>query len=51
MKTSKAWDILRKFKELCKFRGWKTSENEDWVEVGNEYHSFLLTRNIHPSKI
>ena len=49
MKTSKAWDILRKFKELCKFRGWKTSESEDWVKISNEYHSFLLTRNIHPS--
>jgi len=49
MKTSKAWDILRKFKELCKFNGWKTSENEDWIKISDEYHSFLLTRNIHPS--
>lgn len=49
MKTSKAWEILRRFKELCKFRGWKTSESEDWVETHNEYHTFLLTRNIHPS--
>ncbi len=49
MKTSKVWEILRKFKELCKFRGWKTSESEDWVETDNKYHNFLLTRNIHPS--
>ncbi len=49
MKTSKAWDILEKFKELCKFHGWKTSETEDWVEISNEYHTFLLTRAIHPS--
>ena len=49
MKTSKVWDILRKFKETCKFRGWKTSENEDWVEIGEKYHNFLLTRNVHPS--
>lgn len=49
MKTSKVWEILRKFKELCKFRGWNTSENEDWVETDNKYHNFLLARNIHPS--
>lgn len=49
MKTSKAWDILRKFKDACRFRGWKTSETEDWVEISNEYHTFLLARKIHPS--
>lgn len=49
MKTSKVWEILKKFKELCRFRGWKTSESEDWVETDNKYHNFLLTRNIHPS--
>ncbi|MDH7607623.1 MAG: hypothetical protein QHH12_07705 [Candidatus Bathyarchaeota archaeon] len=49
MKTSKVWEILKKFKELCRFRGWKTSESEDWVETDNKYHNFLLARNIHPS--
>jgi hypothetical protein len=49
MKTSKVWEILRKFKELCRFHGWKTSESDDWVEMENRYHNFLLTRNIHPS--
>ncbi|MGQ9539105.1 MAG: hypothetical protein ACUVTE_05960 [Candidatus Bathycorpusculaceae bacterium] len=49
MKTSKVWEILRKFKELCRFHGWKTSESEDWVETDNKYHNFLLTRNVHPS--
>jgi hypothetical protein len=49
MKASKVWEILRKFKELCRFHGWKTSESDDWVEMENGYHNFLLTRNIHPS--
>ncbi|MEM3770586.1 MAG: hypothetical protein QXG76_05325 [Candidatus Bathyarchaeia archaeon] len=49
MKTSKIWEILKKFKETCSFRGWKTSESEDWVEADHKYHNFLLTRNIHPS--
>ncbi|MGC8998525.1 MAG: hypothetical protein ACP5JW_03900 [Candidatus Bathyarchaeia archaeon] len=49
MKTLRIWEILKKFKENCRFRGWKTSENEDWVEVDSKYHNFLLTRNIHPS--
>ncbi|MCS7115475.1 MAG: hypothetical protein RMJ15_05525 [Nitrososphaerota archaeon] len=49
MRTHEVWEILRKFKESCKSRGWKTSENEDWIEIKDEYHNFLLTRNIHPS--
>ncbi|MEM1539736.1 MAG: hypothetical protein QXK33_04930, partial [Candidatus Bathyarchaeia archaeon] len=49
MKTHEVLEILRKFKESCKSRGWKTSENEDWVEAEDGYHNFLLTRNIHPS--
>lgn len=49
MKALKVWEILRKFKELCKFHGWRTSENEDWIETENKYHSFLLARSVHPS--
>lgn len=45
----KVWEILKKFKDSCKFHGWKISENEDWVEVDNKYHNFLLARNVHPS--
>jgi hypothetical protein len=48
MKTSRIWEILKKFKETCRFHGWKTSESEDWVEVDSKYHNFLLARNIHP---
>lgn len=49
MKVSKVWEILKKFKQLCKFYGWKTAESEDWIETDNKYHSFLLARNVHPS--
>ena len=49
MKTWQVWEILRKFKDACRLRGWKTSESEDWVQAGEKYHNFLLTRNIHPS--
>lgn len=49
MKMSKVWEILRKFKELCSFRGWKTSESNDWVEVNDKYHNFLLARKVHPT--
>ncbi|MBS7647850.1 hypothetical protein KEJ24_08455 [Candidatus Bathyarchaeota archaeon] len=45
----KVWRILKEFKELCKFRGWRTAESEDWVETGDRYHSFLLAKSIHPS--
>jgi hypothetical protein len=49
MKISKIWRILKRFKDSCKFRGWKISENEDWIEVEDKYHNFLLARNVHPS--
>ncbi|MEM3731655.1 MAG: hypothetical protein QW667_06985 [Candidatus Bathyarchaeia archaeon] len=48
MKMPKLWEILDKFKSFCKFRGWKTSEKEDWVEVSDKYHSFLCVRGVHP---
>jgi hypothetical protein len=49
MKISEIWEILIRFKNLCKRRGWKTSENEDWIEVKNRYHNFVWARDIHPS--
>jgi len=48
MKTSQVWDILVKFKHFCKCQGWRTSESEDWVEMGNSYHNFLWTREVSP---
>ncbi len=43
------WELISYFKDQCHSRGWKTSENEDWIKVGNEYHNFLWARSIHPS--
>jgi len=45
----KVWEIMRKFKDFCSFRGWKTSESEDWVETDDKYHYFLWVRDVHPS--
>jgi hypothetical protein len=49
MRMSEVWDIVTKFKDLCKRRGWRTSENEDWVESRNKYHNFVWVKDIHPS--
>lgn len=49
MKTRKIWKLLERFKKNCKSKGWKTSENEDWVEIENKYHNFLLVKSLHPS--
>jgi len=49
MKMPKIWEILKKFKDICRRQGWKTSETEDWVEISDEYHNFLWARDIHPS--
>jgi hypothetical protein len=49
MKMSRVWEILNKFKDVCNFHGWRTSESEDWIKIDDEYHSFLWTRDVHPS--
>lgn len=49
MKMSRVLEILKRFKDSCRDRGWRTSENEDWVEVGDCYHNFLWTRDVHVS--
>jgi hypothetical protein len=49
MKVSRVWEIVTRFKELCRRRGWTTSENEDWVEVKENYHNFVYVKDIHPS--
>jgi hypothetical protein len=49
MKMPRVWEILKKFKDVCRVRGWKTSESEDWVEIDDKYNSFLWARDIHPS--
>lgn len=43
--------MIRSFKDECQSAGWKTSENEDWVLVDQQYHNFLWTRTIHPSTL
>lgn len=45
----RVWELIKHFKEWCQSRGWRTSEHEDWVKVGNEYHNFLWIRMIHSS--
>ena len=49
MVVPKVWDLLSYFKDFCKTHGWKTSENEDWVQTGEEYHNFVWARVVHPS--
>jgi len=49
MKMPKIREILKGFKDLCKFHGWKTSEEDDWIETENGIHNFLWARSIHPS--
>lgn len=49
MKMPKVREILEKFKSMCNRRGWKASENNDLIKIGDEYHNFLYARYIHPS--
>jgi hypothetical protein len=45
----RVWELIGHFKDECHLKGWKTSKNEDWIKVNDEYHNFLWARNIHPS--
>ena len=45
----RVWEILRRFKRECQSRGWSTSEDEDWINLNQQYHNFLWARTIHPS--
>jgi len=45
----KVWELLEKFKNKCKSKGWEISEHGDWVKNGDKYHNFLWTRTIHLS--
>lgn len=42
----KVWEIVENFKSLCRSRGWRTSEDEDWIEVDDKYHNFLSAKEI-----
>jgi hypothetical protein len=35
------YELICSFKEECHSRGWKASENEDWIRINNEFHNFL----------
>jgi len=45
----RVWELLRRFKDWCRNKGWKTSEEADWVRVDHEYHDFIWARNVYPS--
>jgi hypothetical protein len=47
MNMSGIWEILANFKRFCRLRGWSTSEDEDWVELNNEYHNFLSAKKVN----
>jgi hypothetical protein len=49
MKMPQILKILDKFKDLCRHQGWKTCENEDWVQTKDGFHNFLCARDISSS--
>jgi len=49
MKLTRILEIITNFKRSCKNLGWKTCDNEDWVQTEEGFHSFLWTRDVTPS--
>ena len=45
----KVWDLIDKFKERCKPKGWNTYQNEDLIEAENEYHRFVWVNHLYPN--
>jgi len=43
------WEIIDRFKSWCQSKGWKASDREDWIKIGDEYHNFLWIQTVHPS--
>lgn len=43
------WELLKNFKDRCKRKGWKTSEEEDCIRVDHEYHDFVWAKAVQPS--
>jgi hypothetical protein len=49
MPVPRVSELVYHFKCECESRGWETSQYEDWIRVGNEYHNFLWARTIRPA--
>lgn len=49
LSVPRVWELLKSFKEWCKRKGWKTSEESDWIRIGHEYHDFVWAREVKPS--
>ena len=49
MKMPRILEILNNFKCSCRHQGWKTCENEDWVQTNEGFHSFLFARDVPSS--
>jgi len=45
----KVWDLICRFKEYCRPKGWNVYENEDLIEVENQYHGLIWVSRLHPS--
>lgn len=41
------WDLIDRFKDKCRLRGWWTPEFEDVVYADGSYHNFVLARKVH----
>lgn len=46
MKITKILEIMKKFKDLCSGRGWRTSDANDWVAMDDTYHNFLWAKDV-----
>lgn len=45
----RVWELIERFKDWCRSRGWRTREREDLVEAGGKYHNFLWAQSVNPS--
>ena len=49
LSVPRIWELLKRFKESCERKGWRSEEEEDWIRLGHEFHDFVWVKNVQPS--
>jgi hypothetical protein len=45
----RVWELLKSFKDWCRRKGWRSSDEEDCIRLDHEYHDFVWAKNVRSS--
>lgn len=49
LRIPRVWELLNNFKDWCRRKGWRSSEEEDWIRLDHEYHDFVWAKSVQLS--